>query len=401
MMSRAIVGEQEQSGIDGKSDDQGNNGEDKPKKAESKEEGKPKMYLRQCHLDRKEWMGDAKKSDIIKERFHPMAPGWSDALAMDLICRTYVKKKREGWNENLKCVTLDDVKDFWIKNNPHGLIETHLPADSPLDYAELIVIGKPTDESERKFIEDHVNGKCKVKFAASRVEARNIVFKYLNTKLPTEAPRFFGPVPTDEEGAKPATEETLERPHDNASHVGFTFTLTSTVLRELFIPVALNKDEMYIYFVASGRDFYLSLSNIGNTRSSEVERKSITFWMGNDKDVNVYKDSPLEAKLHQGACYPSFNNSAVFSKCVFYVVHVSRAKKMVTLSHWGPSRVFSDAEISVPFQQGADKKDVVYKYFSFSIGENEDRSVFPKIANVFVTEKNPPKVEYIPPPQRC
>lgn len=415
-------------------------------------------------------MGGVSENDIIKERFHSADPRWSRALGKDLMCRTCVKKNRDTGNsknlyDGLNAITKDDVQDFWIHNNPHGIVEAHLPADTPLEYAELIVVGKPVNEHITKetklpgdhmcikyldeklkvngkgikyknngddvilerneesikrtekskdgkivmestitkdngkivikteipkegtlskdFIEEHIGDKCKLVFAGSRKRARDIVFKYLKTKVPDENPCYFVPAPR--ESGEIFSEEEPERPIDNLYHTGFTFTLTSSRIRELFIPVVLNEENDRIYFVASGNNFYLSLSNIGNTMTTSGKRKSITFRMGTGKDVTVYNESPLEGNFKQGDCHSKFNNSAIVSGSVFYTVHVDNASKLVTLSHWGPSKVFSDEEVKVPI---GDEK---LRYFSFSIIENENRTNFPKIMNLFVTKDLPPE----------
>lgn len=415
-------------------------------------------------------MGGVSENDIIKERFHSADPRWSRALGKDLMCRTCVKKNRDAGTskklyEGLDAITIDDVQDFWIHNNPHGIVEAHLPADTPLEYAELIVVGKPVNEHitkeiklpidsmrteylnelfkmngesiaykndgnyvllekkgesikrtekskdgkivmessiaknndkiviktkipkegtlARDFIEEHIGDKCKLVFTGSRKRARDVVFNYLKTKVPDEGPCYFVP-PPPESGDLVRVEEP-ERPIDNLYHTGFTFTLTSSRIRELFIPVVLNEESDRIYFVASGNNFYLSLSNIGNTMTTSGKRKSITFRMGTGKDVTVYNESPLEGNFKEGDCHSSFNNSAIVSGSVFYTVHVDNANRLVTLSHWGPSKVFSDEEVKVPIG------DERLRYFSFSIIENENRTDFPKIMNLFVTKDLPPE----------
>ena len=370
----------------------------------------PKIYLKRCFVNRQPWMEEKEekekekdhyKKEYVLERFHPMDPRWSLALAKDLICRTCVYKnwpKTEGNYDGLDKITLKDVKDFWAQNNPHALVETHLPAVVPLDYVERIVIGKSgISDSEKKKLRERL-GSVKVIFADDVRDARNIVFSYFETPVPGFDPIFFRETepkvwPTVQKNVKPY------RPNKGSlsyvqPHCGMSFTLTNQTVQEVFIPATLdeNMSDMYIYFIASGSDFFFTLTNAGNLKQGNDERKSITFWMGNTNEVALYRDDPTKAKLSSGDQDANFNREAKVSNCVFYVLHAHRDEDdngsptlMLTLTHWGPSAFHSEAKFVVK-----DNVDPNIKYFSFSVPDCDTRPEYPTIMNLFVSSNSPP-----------
>ena len=304
--------------------------------------------FRKCHyhMGREPWMGPSKPADggamddYFTEKFSLIDPRWSEAAAKDFIFRTLnVEFKRPITEASM--VTLDMLRQYWSKVNAHAVIEGHLPSLVPLDYVEHIIIQKSAYE---KIMKDPI---AKAQFDAW-------VKRY--------GPNFIEVVNTDVEVRK-ANDEYLLRTPPLYVPTGYSFAIYGK--REQFMPIKFKSDEkkIFIYFMACGGMFSISVSNIGDLTAPGIKRDVATFTVNSSmKGVSAYFLPPL-ANLNAKKVGEmlDFNSGCPITKFVNYVLCVDHTTNTLTLKHWGASSLFNNKELTIKFDQG-----IVYSHFSFS-----------------------------------
>ena len=81
-----------------------------------------------------------------QSKFHPMMKNWSELFALDLC-------------EQMQSISLENLIEFWISKNSHGVIEGHLPNIVPLSMVKYVIINQDDYDKLGKDDLDRLN-KC-------------------------------------------------------------------------------------------------------------------------------------------------------------------------------------------------------------------------------------------------
>lgn len=235
----------------------------------------------------------------------------------------------------------------------HNVLEGHLPSLVPMDYVEHIIIKKSAYD---KIMSDPV----------AKNKINNWKRLYDKSLIKSTGRSFIEVVegPNENDMAakvKKANDEYLFLTKPLYAPTGYTFVMCKE--REHFMPIKFKegKKKIFIYFMACGGNFSVSVSGISEKNPSE--RNVATFVIdGNVQGASAYFEVPLSAncsvKVREML---DFNIGCPMSKYVHYVLCIDRDASTLTLKHWGSSTYFNNKTLTVRFW-----KWVTYRYLSFT-----------------------------------
>lgn len=321
------------------------------------------------------------KETYYKEKYNRSDPAWEEAMALEFILRTMIALERSKTpvHKKIMDITLEDIKDMWLKNNSHAVVEAHLPSSISLDHIERIIMKKDVFEALKSdpdtasvleklikdkgedFVEKIKIGSCD-KCGCERengCEECNRVYHDMAVNAEFD---FFD-----------RRMVVLKRPQI----CGYSFGIRSDdhIERECFIPAGKEIGEsdhfsrVRITFTALGGGFSVRVRNTGDYNCKGVCVDYYTIKI-DEKNMGLSIWSKEIKKVTQE---PNFNEFCRKDDWIYYCIVVDYAESKITISHTGPSAILEDkgCEISCLSDDGNAHKDIhMFTYASVSAVNN-------------------------------
>ncbi|UJR16839.1 hypothetical protein I4U23_003738 [Adineta vaga] len=329
------------------------------------------------------WLGndsgnvDKRVQHYHSTKLHASVSGYEYATALELIALTSLRTKA-----NTMDVTLDEILQQWIKNDPHHNIEAHLPQLIPLDYIDHIYIPKNLFSA----------------LSEVTLKAIDALFKHRITLVPHDGQADhergpFGPTPnlkSRSEYQNFVVKELTKQYKENATHSlshsvkGVVITVSSLSFNDHYVlPLTISqaytqyrieklhhtsKDNItYIYWKVMYGDMMLTLCNEEiDINEDQPDLRCLVCYIAPKPQINDDDDDYHEKYSYLAAAHP-FKHSTIVSKKSYkakantlylgcnsndfmtFCLQLHRSTGKVVLSHAGPNGIYNHEEISCTF----------------------------------------------------